>query len=85
MGARLIPSPITTTLGTMGRPTGLEPATSGTTNRRSNQLSYGRHKPSTAACAPIGAAEAARQGMARDIDEKDVVGATGIEPVTPPV
>ncbi len=27
----------------MGRPTGFEPATSGTTNRRSNQLSYGRH------------------------------------------
>ena len=27
----------------MGRPTGSEPATSGTTNQRSNQLSYGRH------------------------------------------
>src|SRR5918998_2367615 len=27
----------------MGRPTGLEPATLGTTNRCSNQLSYGRH------------------------------------------
>ena len=29
----------------MGRLTGFEPATSGTTNRRSNQLSYNRHKP----------------------------------------
>ena len=27
----------------MGRSTGSEPATSGTTNRRSNQLSYDRH------------------------------------------
>ncbi len=27
----------------MGRPRGFEPPTSGTTNRRSNQLSYGRH------------------------------------------
>ena len=27
----------------MGRPTGLEPATLGTTNRCSNQLSYDRH------------------------------------------
>jgi hypothetical protein len=29
----------------MGRTTGSEPATSGTTNRRSNQLSYDRHAP----------------------------------------
>ena len=29
----------------MGRSTGFEPATSGTTNRRSNQLSYDRHTP----------------------------------------
>ncbi len=28
----------------MGRVTGFEPATSGTTNPRSNQLSYTRHK-----------------------------------------
>ncbi len=29
----------------MGRPRELESPTSGTTNRRSNQLSYGRHMP----------------------------------------
>src|SRR3546814_14632214 len=31
------------TLAGMGRPTGLEPATPGTTNQCSNRLSYGRH------------------------------------------
>lgn len=33
----------------MGRLTGLEPATSGTTNQRSNQLSYNRHNALTQA------------------------------------
>src|SRR3546814_3888808 len=32
-------------LGEVGRPTGLEPATSGTTNRCSNQLNYDRRMP----------------------------------------
>ena len=38
----------------MGRPTGLEPATPGTTNRCSNQLSYDRHCPSSGARLPYG-------------------------------
>lgn len=37
---------------TMGRSTGIEPATSGTTNRRSNQLSYDRHDAVVGSVAP---------------------------------
>src|SRR3546814_6661029 len=50
----------------MGRPTGFEPATSGTTNRRSNQLSYGRHTPGGQARrqrAAIGAHRPVRQAL----------------------
>jgi hypothetical protein len=35
-------------MGEMGRPRGLEPPTSGTTNQRSNQLSYDRHSATKA-------------------------------------
>ena len=34
--------------GSLGWLTGVEPATSGTTNRRSNQLSYSHHRENTA-------------------------------------
>src|SRR3546814_5425223 len=50
----------------IGRPTGFEPATSGTTNRRSNQLSYGRHTPGGQARrqrAAIGAHRPVRQAL----------------------
>ncbi len=48
----------------MGRPTGSEPATSGTTNRRSNQLSYDRHIALSASSSlerEVRARQAARQ------------------------
>jgi hypothetical protein len=37
----------------MGRPTGLEPATTGSTIRCSNQLSYDRHRKETVLAPPL--------------------------------
>lgn len=58
-------------LETLARVTGLEPATSGVTGRRSNQLSYTRNRGG----APSKASRAPRQAMRR-------MGGDGIEPPT---
>ena len=59
-------------MGTMARVTGLEPATSGVTGRRSNQLSYTRSRPQRLEPGAEGVNPALRRAV--------MVGGDGIEP-----
>jgi hypothetical protein len=65
------------TLGEVAGSTGLEPATSGVTGQRSNQLNY---DPARRATFPTVAIHLARPAEAPE--ERRLVGGTGIEPVT---